>query len=71
MWSADINTANRIARQIEAGSIWINSSEQPLPEAYFAGHKESGVGGEGGTQGLLAYCNAQTTYFYKQKVGKN
>ena len=68
VWCADHERANRIAKQIEAGTIWINSFEKPLPNAFFAGHKESGIGGESGEQGLLAYMNAQVIHLYKNDV---
>lgn len=60
--------AERIGRKLEAGSIWLNSFEKPLPMAYFSGHKESGVGGEWGKQGLLSYVNTQSLHIYKDPV---
>jgi acyl-CoA reductase-like NAD-dependent aldehyde dehydrogenase len=71
VWSNDPDRAQRIARGIEAGTIWINSYEKPLPQAYFSGHKESGIGGEWGTRGLYSYCNVQVIHFYKGSVGKS
>ena len=65
IWTSDMSRANSVAEQIEAGTIWINSFEKPLPQAYFSGMKESGLGGEWGNQGLLAYCNVQTVHRYK------
>ncbi|KAG5655679.1 hypothetical protein KAF25_009178 [Fusarium avenaceum] len=68
VWSRDIDRAQRLARQIEAGTIWINSFEKPLPQAYLSGHKESGLGGEWGRKGLLAYCKSKVTHLYKSKI---
>jgi len=65
VWGKDIEHAQEIGRQLEAGSVFINSHEKPTPQAIFGGHKESGIGGEWGTQGLLAYCNAQAMHVYK------
>lgn len=70
VWSADLDRADRIGRQIEAGSVWINGFERPLAQAYMAGHKESGIGGEQGKHGLLAYMNAQVLHLYKEDIGK-
>jgi acyl-CoA reductase-like NAD-dependent aldehyde dehydrogenase len=70
VYCADHERAVNIAKQIEAGTIWINSFERPLPNAFFGGHKESGIGGESGEQGLLAYMNAQAIHLYKADVGK-
>ncbi len=55
VWSGDAGRAMRIANEIEAGCIWINdhmfiSAEQP-----WGGYKESGVGKEGSSLGILEY----------------
>ncbi|RDL36030.1 ALDH-like protein [Venustampulla echinocandica] len=71
VWSSDLEQAQRIAKQIEAGTIWINNNEMPLSRAYFSGHKESGIGGEGGRLGLLAYMNTQVIHMYKSDVGRS
>jgi acyl-CoA reductase-like NAD-dependent aldehyde dehydrogenase len=68
VWSSDTDRANRIARRIDAGTIWINSFEKPLPQAHLAGRKESGVGGEWGREGLLVYCQPKVVHFYKTSV---
>ena len=65
IWSKNISRAERIARQLQVGSIYINSSLRPDWRVYFSGHKESGIGGERGLMGLLAYCNAQAVHIYK------
>lgn len=71
VWCADLDRAQRIANQIEAGTIWINSNEKPRPDAYFSGHKESGIGGEGGRYGLYQYVNTRVVHMYKESVGKS
>ncbi|KAJ9272503.1 hypothetical protein DTO212C5_1230 [Paecilomyces variotii] len=68
VWSSDLDRAHRIADQIEAGAIWINSFEKPHPLGYLAGHKESGIGGEWGTAGLISYCNTKVIHYYKNSV---
>lgn len=68
VWSADPDRAKRLASQIEAGTIWINGFEKPLPQAYFSGYKQSGVGGEWGRHGLMPYMNAKVVHSYKANV---
>ena len=63
VWSSDTDYAYALAKRIEAGTVWINSFEKPIPQAFFAGHKESGVGGEWGKAGLLSYCKAQSIHY--------
>lgn len=65
IWSNDISRAERLGARLEAGSIWINSFEKPLPQGYLSGWKESGAGGEWGSDGLLSYCMPQTIHHYK------
>ena len=60
VWTADTERANRVARQLEAGSVWINEGLALSPFATFAGHKQSGVGRENGLAGLLEYTNTKT-----------
>ncbi|KAH8664822.1 Aldehyde/histidinol dehydrogenase [Ilyonectria robusta] len=71
VWSSNTEEAHRLAALTDAGTIWINSFEKPLPQAFFAGRKESGLGGEWGSQGLLSYCSSQTIHHYKAPVTPN
>jgi acyl-CoA reductase-like NAD-dependent aldehyde dehydrogenase len=65
VYCRDLANAERIARRLEAGSVFINQSERPNPVAYFSGFKDSGFGGEMGKQGLLSYCYTQSLHIAK------
>lgn len=65
IWSKDLEVAERIARRLEVGSVYINSALRPDWRVWFAGQKESGIGGERGARGLLEYCNAQAVHVYR------
>ncbi|KAJ5281974.1 Aldehyde dehydrogenase N-terminal [Penicillium angulare] len=65
VWSKDLDRAQRIADQLQSGSVWVNSHFQVAPNAPFGGHKQSGMGVEWGLTGLLAYCNSQTQWLNK------
>lgn len=65
VWSDNLEAAERVARSIEAGSVWINAHLETIPAAAFGGHKESGLGVEYGVEGLKAYCNVQTLFLSK------
>ncbi|CAF9936441.1 hypothetical protein IMSHALPRED_010755 [Imshaugia aleurites] len=65
VWGKDTAKAKVIGRRLQAGSVFINSFEKPRPDVVVAGHKESGIGGEGGRLGLLPYCNPQAIHEYK------
>lgn len=65
VWSADVERATNMAKQLEAGSVWVNSHFEVAPGVPFGGHKWSGIGTEWGTNGLKAYCNSQCMWIFK------
>jgi acyl-CoA reductase-like NAD-dependent aldehyde dehydrogenase len=65
VFGKDIERCEMIAEQMESGSVFINSFSKPGPMAIFGGMKESGIGGEWGKLGILAYMNAQAIHRYK------
>ncbi|EXJ80429.1 aldehyde dehydrogenase (NAD+) [Capronia coronata CBS 617.96] len=70
VWSDDLDEATRIARQLDAGSVWVNTHLELDPKAPFGGHKESGIGFEWGIGGLKAFCNVQSLYLKKKPASK-
>jgi acyl-CoA reductase-like NAD-dependent aldehyde dehydrogenase len=65
VWSNDIEKAARIGREIEAGTVWINTHFEINPIVPFGGFKESGIGAEWGLSGLKSYCNMQSMFVKK------
>jgi succinate-semialdehyde dehydrogenase / glutarate-semialdehyde dehydrogenase len=62
VWTKDKERGERIARQLESGSVFINSlmrSDQRLP---FGGVKKSGYGRELSELGIKEFVNAKTIY---------
>jgi aldehyde dehydrogenase (NAD+) len=59
VWSADPARALDIARRLRTGSATINGWRWDF-NCPFGGFKESGLGREGGPEGLEAYCEYQT-----------
>ncbi len=59
IWTRDLAAAHGLARRIQAGTITINGGarEQPMP---FGGFKQSGLGREGGREGIEAYTEIKT-----------
>ncbi|CAK7220386.1 hypothetical protein SCUCBS95973_004136 [Sporothrix curviconia] len=68
IWCNDIKKAERIAKEMQAGTVWINTHFDLSPSAPFGGHKESGIGTEWGTNGLKGFCNVQTLFLNKSIV---
>ncbi|EAU32170.1 conserved hypothetical protein [Aspergillus terreus NIH2624] len=65
VWSKDMERAQRMADQLEAGSVWVNSHFDVAWNTPFGGHKCSGIGTEWGVNGLTQWCNSQTLYLKK------
>jgi aldehyde dehydrogenase (NAD+) len=55
VWSENINLALDVARQIKAGTVWVNSTNLFDAASGFGGYRESGYGREGGREGLFEY----------------
>ena len=60
IWGNDEDKAFEIAKRIQSGTVWVNEVQHLSPTAAFGGLKQSGLGVEGGEEGLLEYTNAQT-----------
>lgn len=66
VWSSDLSEAERIAKRLEAGSVWVNTHMDLSPLVPFGGQKESGIGWEWGASGLKQFCNSQSLFFKKK-----
>jgi len=62
VFTKDITRAHRVARKIEAGMVWINSSNDSDFRIPFGGVKQSGIGRELGEAGLEAYTNKKAVH---------
>jgi len=58
VWSGDSDRALRVARRLRAGQVEVNGAAFN-PGAPFGGYKQSGVGREGGTQGLEEFLETK------------
>jgi len=62
VFTQNITKAHRVARRIEAGMVWINSSNDSDFRIPFGGVKQSGIGRELGEAGLEAYTNKKAVH---------
>jgi succinate-semialdehyde dehydrogenase/glutarate-semialdehyde dehydrogenase len=62
VFTQDFARGERIARQLEAGSTFVNSSVASDPRLPFGGIKESGYGRELGAYGIKEFVNVKTVY---------
>lgn len=63
LWTGDYRTAWRVARRIEAGTVWINTYKQFSSSTPFGGTKESGLGREKGRRGIAEYMRQKSLYW--------
>ncbi len=59
VYTADVERARDVAGQIRSGTVGHNGFKSDLAMG-FGGFKQSGIGREGGTQGLLAFLESKT-----------
>jgi aldehyde dehydrogenase (NAD+) len=62
IWTADYRRALRVARRIEAGTVWVNTYKQFSISTPFGGVKASGLGREKGREGIQAYMRQKSIY---------
>ncbi|KAI5456466.1 aldehyde dehydrogenase domain-containing protein [Mariannaea sp. PMI_226] len=61
-FTTNLERAHRVAAEIEAGMVWINSSQDCDPRVPFGGVKQSGIGRELGEAGLEAYSQIKAVH---------
>jgi succinate-semialdehyde dehydrogenase/glutarate-semialdehyde dehydrogenase len=59
VYTGDLARGLRVSEQIESGMVGINRGLVSDPAAPFGGMKQSGIGREGGAEGLLEYLESQ------------
>ncbi len=62
VWTRDLGRAHRMARDIEAGVVSVNSNSSVHTGAPFGGWKHSGYGRELGAEALRAYTELKNVY---------
>lgn len=70
IWTKDLTKAEGMARQLEAGTIWINTYGGFYHEASFGGYKQSGHGRELGIEGLLEFTQSKNICIDQTPTGK-
>ncbi|KZT72573.1 aldehyde dehydrogenase [Daedalea quercina L-15889] len=61
IWTSDLSRAHRVAAEIEAGLVWVNTHHRNDPSSPWGGMKQSGIGRENGLEALDAYSQSKST----------
>jgi betaine-aldehyde dehydrogenase len=56
VFTRDLGTAHRFARDVQAGYVWVNDSSRHFPGTAYGGVKDSGVGRDEGFEELLSFA---------------
>jgi acyl-CoA reductase-like NAD-dependent aldehyde dehydrogenase len=62
IWTRDIQKAHRVAREIRAGTVWINTYNFYDSAAPFGGYKASGFGRDLGREALDGYTEVKSVW---------
>ncbi|KAI3590346.1 2,5-dioxovalerate dehydrogenase (plasmid) [Cupriavidus sp. U2] len=54
-YTNSLQRSHRLAHEIDSGVVCINEWQASLPETPFGGHKDSGLGSEGGIEGIQEF----------------
>ena len=60
VFTSDLTRAHRVARQLESGSVWVNSHSDIEPQSPYGGYKQSGFGRSGGIEGFHEFLQVKT-----------
>ncbi|ARI79277.1 betaine-aldehyde dehydrogenase [Halobacillus mangrovi] len=62
VWTNDIRKAERVAKELRMGTVWINDFHPYFAQAPWGGYKSSGIGRELGKQGLEEYTEVKHVF---------
>jgi acyl-CoA reductase-like NAD-dependent aldehyde dehydrogenase len=62
VWTRDVKRAHRVARRIQAGTVWLNTYRAITFNSPFGGYKESGFGRVNGAEAIDAYLQTKSVW---------
>jgi aldehyde dehydrogenase (NAD+) len=62
VWTNNLQRAHRMAEQLEAGTVWINTYRTLTPLSPFGGFKDTGGGKENGTDVIHSYTRVKSVW---------
>ncbi|MDF2749769.1 MAG: aldehyde dehydrogenase, partial [Gaiellaceae bacterium] len=62
IWTRDLKRAHRLARRIQAGTVWVNTYRAITYNSPFGGYKESGFGRVNGAEAIDGYLQTKSVW---------
>jgi aldehyde dehydrogenase (NAD+) len=62
IWTQNLGRAHRVARQLRAGTVWLNTYRTLAPSSPFGGFGDSGMGKENGLEVLREYTRLKSVW---------
>ena len=62
VWTSDLKRAHRVARRLQAGTVWLNLYRAITFNSPFGGYKESGFGRVNGAEAIDAYLQTKSVW---------
>lgn len=66
VWTQDLHKAIYCSDRLEAGTVWVNNYRATSFTTPFGGYKRSGIGREGGIEGIQEYLQAKSVWITTQ-----
>ncbi len=62
VWTREINRAHKMARKLEAGTVWVNTYRALTFNSPFGGYKSSGIGRQNGIEAVHQYLQTKSVW---------
>jgi acyl-CoA reductase-like NAD-dependent aldehyde dehydrogenase len=62
VWTRDVNRAHKMARALEAGTVWVNTYRALTFNSPFGGYKSSGIGRQNGIEAVHQYLQTKSVW---------
>jgi (Z)-2-((N-methylformamido)methylene)-5-hydroxybutyrolactone dehydrogenase len=62
IWTNNLQKAHRVARQLQAGTVWINTYRAMAFNSPFGGYKSSGIGRENGLEAIYDFTQVKSVW---------
>lgn len=68
IWTTSLTRAHKVARQLQAGTVWINTYRSLSPSMPFGGYKASGLGRENGIEAMKEFTQVKSVWIETDPV---